>query len=163
MKDLLEQVKDEDGKDINKYEGRQRIYLYMKMFYGLFISWMGYNILMNEKTFERNKKYLKESLIFIKTIIDHYYPNLLSNEKLIYFFDYNNLLTKSEPITLVFCFLFIFGGFLVSIGLKIGKIIVIIDLLLNIFLVYNINYFKEESLKANVLKYWSLLGGAIYL
>ena len=163
MKDLLAQVKDEDGNEINKYEGKQRIYFYMKMFYGLFISWLGYNLLMNEKAFERNKKYLKESLISIKSLIEYYYPNLLSNEKLIYFFDYNNLLNKTEQIISIFCILFIFGGFLVSIGLKMGKIIVIIDLLLNILLIYNIKYFKEETLKANVLKYWSFLGGAIYL
>ena len=70
---------------------------------------------------------------------------------------------KTYEITLIFCYLFIVGGFLVSIGYKLGKIIVFITLFLNIILVHNIHYFEGEKLKVNVFKYWSLLGGAFYL
>ena len=163
MKDILEQVRDEDGKLKDKYEGRQRVYLYMKIFYGFFITWMGYNILMSDYLNEKNQKYLKETLISIKTKIDNYNPNLLSNEKLIKFFNYDTLINKTYEITLIFCYLFIVGGFLVSIGYKLGKIIVFITLFLNIILVHNIHYFEGEKLKVNVFKYWSLLGGAFYL
>jgi hypothetical protein len=52
---------------------------------------------------------------------------------------------------------------LVSIGYKFGKIILLVNLMLNIFLVYNINYFEGEKLKVNVFKYWTLLGAAFYL
>ena len=163
MKDLLEQVKDEDGKDKDKYEGQQRVYLYMKMFYGLFISWMGYNVLMSEQLYQKNEKYLKETMLFIKNLIDFYYPHLLTNETLIKFINYEILLTKTNEITTIFCYIFIFGGFLVSVGLKIGKIIIFINLLLNVLLVHNILYFHGEKLKVNVLKYLTLLGGAYYL
>ena len=163
MKDLLEQVKDEDGKFKDKYEGQQRVYLYMKMFYGLFISWMGYNVLMSEQLYQKNEKYLKETMIFIKKLIDFYYPHLLTNETLIKFINYDSLLTKTNEITTIFCIIFIFGGFLVSVGLKTGKIIIFINLLLNILLVHNILYFHGEKLKVNVLKYLALLGGAYYL
>ncbi len=163
MKDLLAQIKDEDGKETNKYEGIQRVYLYMKIFYGFFFIWVGYNILMDDKIFERNKKYLNESLIFLKKILDYYFPNLLSNETLIKFFDYNNLLNRTYEIILLLSVLFIFGGFLISVGYKLGKIIIIIDLILNILFVYNLFYMKGESLKVTVFKYWSLLGGATYL
>ena len=163
MKYLLEQVKDEEGKIKDKYEGKHRIYLYMKIFYGFFISWMGYNLLMNEQLNALNQKYLTESLTFIKNVTNYYYPNLLTNENLTKFFDYNALLNKTYEITIGFCYIFIVGGFLVSIGLKIGKIAVFIGLLLNVLLVYNIFYFKGEAFKVNVFKFWSLLGGACYL
>ena len=163
MKDLLEQVKDEEGKIKDKYEGKHRIYLYMKIFYGFFISWMGYNLLIDEHFIGTNQKYLGESLTYIKNVTNFYYPNLLSNEKLTKFFDYNTLLNKTYEITIGFSYLFIVGGFLVSVGLKIGKITVVIGLLLNVILVYNIFYFKGETLKVNVFKFWSLLGGALYL
>ena len=163
MKDLLEQVKDEEGKIKDKYEGKHRIYLYMKIFYGFFISWMGYNLLIDEHFIGTNQKYLGESLTYIKNVTNFYYPNLLSNEKLTKFFDYNTLLNKTYEITIGFSYLFIVGGFLVSVGLKIGKITVVIGLLLNVILVYNIFYFKGETLKVNVFKFWSYLGGALYL
>ena len=51
MKDLITQIKDEDGKYKNKYEGYDRVYLYMRMFFGLFIAWAGYNILLKLKIF----------------------------------------------------------------------------------------------------------------
>ena len=163
MKDLLEQVKDEDGIIKDKYEGTQRAYLYMKIFYGFFIVWMGYNILMSEQLNEKNQKYLKESLIYIRNMTNYYYPNLLTNEKLIRYFDYNILLNKTNEIIIGSCILFIVGGFLISIGLKIGKIIIFINLLINILFIYNNFYFKGEALKVNVFKYWSLLGGAYFL
>ena len=34
--------------DKNKYEGHERVYLYMRMFYGLFICWLGFNNLLIE-------------------------------------------------------------------------------------------------------------------
>ena len=163
MKDLLEQMKDEDGKMKDKYEGKQRVYLYMKIFYGFFISWMGYNVLMSEQLYQKNEKYLKETMNYIKNVTNFYYPNLLSNKKVIQFVDYDKLLNKTNEITNGFCYIFIIGGFITSIGLKIGKRIVFFALLLNILLVHNILYFKGEKLKVNVLKYMTLLGGANFL
>ena len=164
MKDLLERVKDEEGKLKDKYEGKQRAYLYMKLFYGLFISWMGYNILMSEQLNEKNQKYLKESLKYVKiNITEYYFPNLLTNEKINKYFDYNTLFNKVNIIIEVSCYLFIVGGILIAIGYKLGKSIVLVTLLLNVFFIYNGFYYKNESLKAMIFKYWSLIGGAYYL
>ena len=163
MKDLLEQVKDEKGKFQDKYEGYHRVYLYMKVFYGLFIAWMGYNVLMEENLNAKNRKYLKESLIAIKTCIDHYYPNLLTNKNLLKFFDYNILLEKIYEMVCTFCFLFIIGGVLTAVGYKIGKIIIIVNLLLNILLINNILYLQQEKYKVIVFKYLALFGAAFYL
>ena len=163
MKDLLEKTKDDEGKMKDKFEGRYRAYLYMKIFYGFFISWMGYNILMSEQLNEKNQKYFKVSVGFVKNITDFYYPNLLSNEKVNKYFDINAIQNKSYDIINYSCYLFIVGGFLISIGFRTGKIIVFITLILNILLIYNIFYFVGEALKVNVFKYWSLLGAAYYL
>ena len=163
MKDLLERTKDEEGKMKDKYEGRHRAYLYMKIFYGFFISWMGYNILMSEQLNEKNQKYFNVTLSYIQNVTDYYYPNLLSNEKVNKYFDINTIQEKSYDIINYSCYLFIVGGILIAIGLRTGKIIVFITLMLNIFLIYNIFYFIGEALKVNVFKYWSLLGAAYYL
>ena len=163
MKDLLEKTKDDEGKMKDKFEGKHRAYLYMKIFYGFFIAWMGYNILMSEQLIEKNQKYFKSSLLFIKNVTNHYFPNLLSNRKFNKYFDLNTIQNKSHDIINYSCYLFIIGGFMISIGLRAGKIIVSINLILNILLVYNIFYFIGESLKVNVFKYWSLLGATYYI
>ena len=163
MKDLLKRVKDSEGKLKDKFEGRQRVYIYMKIFYGIFISWLGYNILMSEQLNQKNQKYLKESFTYIRNITKIYYPNLLKNEKLFKYIDYNTLLKNADNIITIFCYLYIVGGILIAIGFKLGKIIVFTTLLLNILFVYNGLYFNGESFKGLIFKIWSLWGGAYYL
>ena len=159
MKDLLAQIKDEKGKNKNKYEGYERVYLYMKIFYGFFISWLGINILYNERLNEKDKKYMKESLTLIKNMTNYFYPNLLKNTK----YNFDNLINKTPEIVATICYMLIFGGLLLAIGFKSGKYIIIISLFIDILFTKNIFYLRGEKLRVNVFKFVSFFGGALYL
>ena len=159
MKDLIAQIKDEDGKYKNKYEGYDRVYLYMRMFFGLFIAWAGYNILLNEQLNETDQKYMKESLTLLKNMTNYFYPNLLKNTK----YNFDDAINKTSEIIMTICYMFIIGGILVAIGYKIGKYIIIMSLLIDILFTKNIFYLRGEKLKINVFKFISFFGGALYL
>ena len=159
MKDLIAQIKDEDGKYKNKYEGYDRVYLYMRMFFGLFIAWAGYNILLNEQLNETDQKYMKESLTLLKNMTNYFYPNLLKNTK----YNFDDAINKTSEIIMTICYMFIIGGILVAIGYKIGKYIIIMSLLIDILLMKNFFYLRGEKLKVNVFKFISFFGGALYL
>ena len=159
MKDLIAQIKDEDGKYKNKYEGYDRVYLYMRMFFGLFIAWAGYNILLNEQLNETDQKYMKESLTLLKNMTNYFYPNLLKNTK----YNFDDAINKTSEIIMTICYMFIIGGILVAIGYKIGKYIIIMSLLIDILFTKNIFYLRGEKLKVNVFKFISFFGGALYL
>ena len=159
MKDLIAQIKDEDGKYKNKYEGYDRVYLYMRMFFGLFIAWAGYNILLNDQLNETDQKYMKESLTLLKNMTNYFYPNLLKNTK----YNFDDAINKTSEIIMTICYMFIIGGILVAIGYKIGKHIIIMSLLIDILFTKNIFYLRGEKLKVNVFKFISLFGGALYL
>ena len=159
MKDLIAQIKDEDGKYKNKYEGYDRVYLYMRMFFGLFIAWAGYNILLNEQLNETDQKYMKESLTLLKNMTNYFYPNLLKNTK----YNFDDAISKTSEIIMTICYMFIIGGILVAIGYKIGKYIIIMSLLIDILFTKNIFYLRGEKLKVNVFKFISFFGGALYL
>ena len=159
MKDLIAQIKDEDGKNKNKYEGYDRVYFYMRMFFGLFIAWAGYNILLNEQLNETDQKYMKESLTLLKNMTNYFYPNLLKNTK----YNFDDAINKTSEIIMTICYMFIIGGILVAIGYKIGKYIIIMSLLIDILFTKNIFYLRGEKLKVNVFKFISFFGGALYL
>ena len=159
MKDLIAQIKDEDGKNKNKYEGYDRVYLYMRMFFGLFIAWAGYNILLNEQLNETDQKYMKESLTLLKNMTNYFYPKLLKNTK----YNFDDAINKTSEIIMTICYMFIIGGILVAIGYKIGKYIIIMSLLIDILFTKNIFYLRGEKLKVNVFKFISFFGGALYL
>ena len=159
MKDLIAQIKDEDGKNKNKYEGYDRVYLYMRMFFGLFIAWAGYNILLNEQLNETDQKYMKESLTLLKNMTNYFYPNLLKNTK----YNFDDAINKTSEIIMTISYMFIIGGILVAIGYKIGKYIIIMSLLIDILFTKNIFYLRGEKLKVNVFKFISFFGGAFYL
>ena len=159
MKDLIAQIKDEDGKYKNKYEGYDRVYLYMRMFFGLFIAWAGYNILLNEQLNETDQKYMKESLTLLKNMTNYFYPNLLKNTK----YNFDDAINKTSEIIMTICYMFIIGGILVAIGYKLGKYIIIMSLLIDILFTKNIFYLRGEKLKVNVFKFISFFGGALYL
>ena len=149
MKDLIAQIKDEDGKYKNKYEGYDRVYLYMRMFFGLFIAWAGYNILLNEQLNETDQKYMKESLTLLKNMTNYFYPNLLKNTK----YNFDDAINKTSEIIMTICYMFIIGGILVAIGYKIGKYIIIMSLLIDILFIKNFFYLRGEKLKVNVFKF----------
>ena len=159
MKELIAQIKDEDGKYKNKYEGYDRVYLYMRMFFGLFIAWAGYNILLNEQLNETDQKYMKESLTLLKNMTNYFYPNLLKNTK----YNFDDAINKTSEIIMTISYMFIIGGILVAIGYKIGKYIIIMSLLIDILFTKNIFYLRGEKLKVNVFKFISFFGGAFYL
>ena len=159
MKDLLAQIKDEKGKTKDKYEGYERVYLYMKMFYGFFICWVGFNLLLSESLNETEKKYMKQSLTLIKNMTNYFYPDLFKDRK----YTLEDVVKKTPEIVNTLCYMFIIGGLLTSIGYKLGKYIVVISLFLDILLVKNFFYLKGEKLRVNVFKFIAFLGGALYI
>ena len=159
MKDLLAQIKDEKGKTKDKYEGYERVYLYMKMFYGFFICWVGFNLLLSEPLNETEKKYMKQSLTLIKNMTNYFYPDLFKDRK----YTLEDVVKKTPEIVNTLCYMFIIGGLLTAIGYKLGKYIVVISLFLDILFVKNFFYLKGEKLRVNVFKFIAFLGGAFYI
>ena len=159
MKDLLAQIKDEKGKTKDKYEGYERVYLYMKMFYGFFICWVGFNLLLSESLNETEKKYMKQSLTLIKNMTNYFYPDLFKDRK----YTLEDVVKKTPEIVNTLCYMFIIGGLLTAIGYKLGKYIVVISLFLDILFVKNFFYLKGEKLRVNVFKFIAFLGGALYI
>ena len=159
MIDLLAQIKDEKGKNKDKYEGYDRVYLYMKMFYGLFICWVGFNILYSEPLNESDNKYMKESLTLIKNMTNFFFPDFLKDSK----YNLNDLVNNTPEIVMTICYMMILGGILTAFGFKLGKYIVVISLFLDILFTKNIFYLKAEKLRVNVFKFIAFLGGALYL
>ena len=131
----------------------------MRMFFGLFIAWAGYNILLNEQLNETDQKYMKESLTLLKNMTNYFYPNLLKNTK----YNFDDAINKTSEIIMTISYMFIIGGILVAIGYKIGKYIIIMSLLIDILFTKNIFYLRGEKLKVNVFKFISFFGGALYL
>ena len=159
MKDLLAQIKDEKGKTKDKYEGYERVYLYMKMFYGFFICWVGFNLLLSEPLNKTEKKYMKQSLTLIKNMTNYFYPDLFKDRK----YTLEDVVKKTPEIVNTLCYMFIIGGLLTAIGYKLGKYIVVISLFLDILFVKNFFYLKGEKLRVNVFKFIAFLGGALYI
>ena len=159
MKELLAQIKDEKGKFKDKYEGYDRVYIYMKIFYGLFICWVGFNILLSEPLNETDNKYMKESLTLIKNMTNFFFPDFLKDSK----YSLDDLVNKSPEIVKTICYMFILGGILTALGFKLGKYIIIISLFLEILFMKNIFYLKGEKLRVNVFKFIAFLGGALYI
>ena len=159
MKDLLAQIKDEKGKTKDKYKGYERVYLYMKMFYGFFICWVGFNLLLSESLNETEKKYMKQSLTLIKNMTNYFYPDLFKDRK----YTLEDVVKKTPEIVNTLCYMFIIGGLLTAIGYKLGKYIVVISLFLDILFVKNFFYLKGEKLRVNVFKFIAFLGGALYI
>ena len=159
MKELIAQIKDEDGKYKNKYEGYDRVYLYMRMFYGLFIVWVGFNILFDEQLNETDQKYMKESLTLIKNMTNYFYPDLLKNTE----YNFDDLINKTSEIISTICYMFILGGSLIAVGYKLGKYIIIISLFIDVLFTKNLFYLRGEKLKVNVFKFLAFFGGSLYL
>ena len=159
MKELIAQIKDEDGKYKNKYEGYDRVYLYMRMFYGLFIVWVGFNILFDEQLNETDQKYMKESLTLIKNMTNYFYPDLLKNTE----YNFDDLINKTSEIIRTICYMFILGGSLIVVGYKLGKYIIIISLFIDVLFTKNLFYLRGEKLKVNVFKFLAFFGGSLYL
>ena len=148
MKELLAQIKDEKGKNKNKYEGYERVYLYMRVFYGLFICWLGYNILLSEQLNEVDQKYMKESLTLIKNMTNYFYPDLFKDKN----YNLDDLVNKTPEIVATICYMFIIGGILLAFGYKLGKYIVVISLFLEILFTKNFFYLGGEKMKVNVFE-----------
>ena len=158
MRDLLEEIKTEEGEKKYKYEGKQRVFFYVKMFYGLYLIWLGINIIKNDDLHALYFKYLKETFEFVKDLISKYNVNLFQRV-----FDFNILADNLESIIYYFSIILMVGGALLSVGWKLGKIIAFILVCLDMIFVHNVIYFKEEKLKVNVIKFISFFGGIYYL
>ena len=109
--------------------------------------YVGVSIYTNPQKNFMYQKYLKKSIIQGRKYIDYYFPGLLANEKIFNIFDYDILLTKTRQILLMLSIIYIIGAvFLLVFTSSSRKIIIFISLLLDLILVHNLNYYREEKL-----------------
>jgi len=105
---------------------KKYFYLLFRFIFGISISCLGINIMLNQNSENNHIEYTLEKLK------SNYNINLKS---------YNDL------FSIIHIFLFISSGLLINFGFKIGKINLILALLLQIFLVKNPFIIKDNILE----------------
>ena len=113
----------------------------------IFMIYFGISIYTNKQKNFIYQKYLKKSIIQGRKYIDHFFPGFLSNDKIFNFFDYDILLIKTETLILILAGIYVLGSvFLLLFNSWSRKIIIFIALLIDLCLVHNIIFFKNEKL-----------------
>ena len=133
---------DLDLKDLNEY-----IKQVPEVIFLIFMIWFGYSIISNPSKNELYQKYLKKSLIQGRKYIDNYFPGFLSSEQIFNKFDYDVLFVKTKEIIICLGGLYLAGAVLLLIFNSKGrKILLFISLLLDLSLIHNLIYYKNENL-----------------
>ena len=93
------------------------------------------------------QKYLKKSIIQGRKYIDYYFPGFLANETIYNIFDYDILLTKTKALLLSLSIIYVTGSIcLLLFTSAYRKIIIFISLLLDLLLVHNLAFYRNENL-----------------
>lgn len=109
--------------------------------------WFGYSIISNPSKNELYQKYLKKSLIQGRKYIDNYFPGFLSSEQIFNKFDYDVLFVKTKEIIACLGGIYLAGALMLLIFTsKWRKVILFISLLLDLSLVHNLIYYRNERL-----------------
>ena len=133
--------------DINSNDLKEYASQIPEVIFLIIMIYVGVSIYTNPQKNFMYQKYLKKSLIQGRKYIDYYFPGLLANEKIFNIFDYDILLTKTRQILLMLSIIYIIGAvFLLVFTSSSRKIIIFISLLLDLILVHNLNYYREEKL-----------------
>ena len=133
---------DLDLKDLNEY-----IKQVPEVIFLIFMIWFGYSIISNPSKNELYQKYLKKSLIQGRKYIDNYFPGFLSSEQIFNKFDYDVLFVKTKEIITCLGGLYLSGALLLLIFNSKGrKILLFISLLLDLSLIHNLIYYRNENL-----------------
>ncbi len=107
--------------------------------------WFSYSILANSTKNELYQKYLKKTLIEGRKILDNHFPGFLSNYK--NKFDYDVLIVKTKEIITCLGGLYFLGVLVLFLFTsKKRKIFLFIILLLDLSLIHNLIYYKNENL-----------------
>ena len=133
--------------DINSNDLKEYASQIPEVIFLIIMIYVGVSIYTNPQKNFMYQKYLKKSIIQGRKYIDYYFPGLLANEKIFNIFDYDILLTKTRQILLMLSIIYIIGAvFLLVFTSSSRKIIIFISLLLDLILVHNLNYYREEKL-----------------
>ncbi len=113
----------------------------------IFILYLGISIYTNKQKNFIYQKYLKKSLIQGRKYIDYYFPGFLANEKVFNIFDYDILLIKTDLLILILAGIYVVGAiFLLLFSSWSRKIIIFIALLIDLGLVHNLIFYRNEKL-----------------
>ena len=133
--------------DINSNDLKEYASQIPEVIFLIIMIYVGVSIYTNPQKNFMYQKYLKKSIIQGRKYIDYYFPGLLANEKIFNIFDYDILLTKTRQILLMLSIIYIIGAvFLLVFTSSSRKIIIFISLLVDLILVHNLNYYREEKL-----------------
>ena len=133
---------DLDLKDLKEY-----IKQVPEVIFLIFMIWFGYSTISNPSKNELYQKYLKKSLIQGRKYIDNYFPGFLSSEQIFNKFDYDVLFVKTKEIITCLGGLYLSGALLLLIFNSKGrKILLFISLLLDLSLIHNLIYYRNENL-----------------
>ena len=133
--------------DINSNDLKEYASQIPEVIFLIIMIYVGVSIYTNPQKNFMYQKYLKKSIIQGRKYIDYYFPGLLANEKIFNIFDYDILLTKTRQILLMLSIIYIIGAvFLLIFTSSSRKMITFISLLLDLILVHNLNYYREEKL-----------------
>ena len=133
--------------DINSNDLKEYASQIPEVIFLIFMIYLGVSIYTNPMKNFIYQKYLKKSIIQGRKYIDYYFPGLLANEKIFNIFDYDILLTKIRIILLMLSVIYIIGAvFLLVFTTTSRKIIIFISLLLDLILVHNLNYYRNENI-----------------
>jgi len=141
-KDKKKSPFDLDVKDLKEYLKQVPEVIFL-----IFMIWFGYSIISNPSKNELYQKYLKKSLIQGRKYIDNYFPGYLSSEQIFNKFDYDVLFVKTKEIITCLGGIYLAGALMLLIFTsKWRKVILFISLLLDLSLVHNLIYYRNERL-----------------
>lgn len=141
-KDKKKSPFDLDVKDLKEYLKQVPEVIFL-----IFMIWFGYSIISNPSKNELYQKYLKKSLIQGRKYIDNYFPGFLSSEQIFNKFDYDVLFVKTKEIITCLGGIYLAGALMLLIFTsKWRKVILFISLLLDLSLVHNLIYYRNERL-----------------
>ena len=141
-KDKKKSPFDLDVKDLKEYLKQVPEVIFL-----IFMIWFGYSIISNPSKNELYQKYLKKSLIQGRKYIDNYFPGFLSSEQIFNKFDYDVLFVKTKEIIACLGGIYLVGALMLLIFTsKWRKVILFISLLLDLSLVHNLIYYRNERL-----------------
>ena len=129
-----------------------------RILYGLFLIWYGINMIephyrnINKGFIERTFNNFKNSTIY----------NVIANNTENYDANITKLNKAADNICLLMSYLLILGGYFCMCGYSASIHFIMCGLLIDLFLIHNIYYFRDEQVKVNTLRVLALIGGTYF-
>jgi hypothetical protein len=154
---------------------KNTIYSIIRLFFGIYMIWLG---LINLNEINKNHKHIQHSInnyqeVFnLNKIIEkipikeynQYIPHRAVNYVQTGFSAaMDNLNQHTDDLIYLMTFLFIVGGLLCSLGYSISAKFLQCAVLLDLFFIHSYFYYRDESMKVNVLKMLAILGGTFHV